>query len=160
MLGIGLGVRQYARVRAGIYVARAAYEKLPGSQRYAVRVHAFVRKHPDAVLCLESAAVLLGLPYFNEPKDIHVYDADRSASRRFGDVAVHTGADPRAVGDVRGVLTTSPVDTAIDLMRVLPSRRGSRSPTRRSRPSSRGSPASGGCGISGCHNGTGAAAVG
>ncbi|OIU88932.1 MULTISPECIES: hypothetical protein [unclassified Microbacterium] len=124
MLGIGLGVRQYARVRAGIYVARAAYEKLPGWQRYAVRVHAFVRKHPDAVLCLESAAVLLGLPYFNEPKDIHVYDADRSASRRFGDVAVHTGADPRAVGDVRGVLTTSPVDTAIDLMRVLPLAQG------------------------------------
>ncbi|WP_336646383.1 hypothetical protein [Microbacterium sp. USHLN186] len=111
-------------MRAGIYVERAAYENLPAWQRYAVRVHAFARKHPDAVLCLESAAVLLGLPYFNEPKDIHVYDAGRSASRRFGDVAVHTSANPREFGNVRGVLTTSPLDTAVDLIRVLPLAQG------------------------------------
>lgn len=111
-------------VRGGIYVDREAYEKLPGWRRCAVRVHAFARKHPDAVLCLESAAVVLGLPYFNEPKDIHIYDPERDASRRFGDVAVHTSDDPRTIGDVRGIRTTSPLDTAVDLMRALPLAQG------------------------------------
>lgn len=124
MLGIRLSSPEYLRVRSGIYVNRAQYVALPSWKRYAVRVHAFVRKHPDAVLCLESAAVILGIPYFNEPKDIHVYDPERAASRRFGDVVVHTSDDPRMVGSAGSILTTSPMDTAVDLIRMLPPAQG------------------------------------
>jgi hypothetical protein len=124
MLGIRLPSGDHIRIRAGVYADRSAYTKLPSWERYAVRVHAFVRSHPDAVLALESAAVVLGIPYFNEPKDIHVYDPDRPASRRFGDVVVHTSHDPRLVGEISGVRTTSPVDTTIDLIRVLPLAQG------------------------------------
>ncbi|MFD5213195.1 hypothetical protein [Microbacterium sp. NPDC058345] len=124
MLGIRLPSSRHVRVRAGVYADRAGYAALPAWKRYAVRVHAFLRTHPDAVLCMESAAVALGIPYFNEPKDIHVYDAGRAASRRYGDVVVHTSADPREVGSTAGILTTSPLDTAVDLVRVLPPAQG------------------------------------
>lgn len=124
MLGIRLPSPEYLRIRAGVYVDRASYLRLPSWKRYAVRVHAFIRSHPDAVLCLESAAVVLGIPYFNEPKDIHVYDPARRASRRFGDVVVHTSLDARVVGATAGIQTTSPVDTAVDLVRVLPPAQG------------------------------------
>lgn len=124
MLSIRLPSPGYVRIRAGVYVDHKKYLDLPNWRRYAVRVHAFLRAHPDAVLCLESAAVVLGIPYFNEPNDIHVYDPDRTASRRFGDVVVHTSRDPRLVGATAGIQTTSPLDTAVDLVRVLPPAQG------------------------------------
>src|SRR5690606_5379828 len=119
-LGIRLYAARWMRVRKGIYVDREAFEKLPGRKRYAVRVHAFVRKFPDAVLCFESAGVIHGIPQFDEPKDIHVFDPTRTASWRHGDVSVHTSRDPRAVETVGGVLVTSLPDTVCDLVRVMP----------------------------------------
>ena len=124
MLGIRLPSPAYARVRPGVYVDRVAFDGLPPWQRYAVRVHALLRARPDAILCLESAAVVLGLPLFGEPRDLHVYDPDRSSSRRFGDIVVHTSADLRHVGAIAGISTTSPVDTVVDLVRVLPLAQG------------------------------------
>ncbi|MGF6822486.1 hypothetical protein M2317_001390 [Microbacterium sp. ZKA21] len=120
MLGHDVSSPRWQRVRHGIYVDRVAFEELPPWRKYAVRVHAFARMHPDAVLCLESAAVVLGLPLFDEARDIHVYDPDRGSSRRFGDVCVHTSADPRQVVQVDGVFVTGLLDTTIDLARVLP----------------------------------------
>ena len=120
MLGHDVSSPRWHRVRHGIYVDKVAFEELPPWRKYAVRVHAFVRMHPDAVLCLESAAVFLGLPLFDEARDIHVYDPDRGASRRFGDVCVHTSADPREVVQVDGAYVTGLLDTTIDLARVLP----------------------------------------
>jgi hypothetical protein len=119
-LGIPVRPPAYRRVRSGIYVEAAQWSALPPWRRYQVRVHAFLRKHPDAVLCLESAAVVHGLPIFGEPRDIHVLSLDRRASRRFGDVCVHTSADPRTVERIDGLFATSLVDTAVDLARVLP----------------------------------------
>ncbi|WP_239640141.1 hypothetical protein [Microbacterium sp. B24] len=110
----------FARVRRGVYVEAAAAARLAPWQRYALRVHAFALAHPDAVLCLESAAVLLGLPLFGETRDIHVFDPDRTASRRFGDVCVHTSTDAREIVRVDGILCTSPADAVVDLARVLP----------------------------------------
>lgn len=118
-LGIRLDPSTHARLRKGIYVDRAAYLSLQTWERYAVRVHAFVLQHPSAVLCLESAAVVHGLPLFGAPRDIHVYDAGRTASRRFGDVAVHTWDDSREVDEVDGILVVALVDTVVDLGRVL-----------------------------------------
>ncbi|GAA5147320.1 hypothetical protein GCM10025768_07140 [Microbacterium pseudoresistens] len=120
MLGIVVPSAEWVRVRRGVYAARGACDSLPPWMRYALRVHAYLRAHPDAILCLESAAVIHGLPLFGEPRDIHVYDPVRTASRRRGDVAVHTGAMPREVVAVEGIRVTAVLDTVVDLARLLP----------------------------------------
>ncbi|MCR2784932.1 MULTISPECIES: hypothetical protein [unclassified Microbacterium] len=119
----GLRVRAGAaviRVRPGVYAPRDQWVRLQPWERYRARVHAFHLKHPDAILALESAAAAMGLPVFGEPRDIHVYDPERTSSRRFGDVCVHTSADAKPVELRGGMLMTAPAATAVDLMRVLP----------------------------------------
>lgn len=120
MLGIALSPRTHHRVRAGVYVDLTGWQALSPWQRYEVRVHAFVRARPDAVLSHESAAVVWGVPLFGETRDIHVYDPDRTASRHVGDVFVHASVDPRDVACVAGLLVTSLMDTVVDLTRALP----------------------------------------
>lgn len=119
-LGIRVASRHWLRVRPGVHVARESYLALPRWQRYAVRVHAFVRTHPRSVLCAESAAVLHGLPLFGEARSIHVLAGPGEKSRRFGDVEVHSSVDDRDVVDVDGIRCTTFLDTAVDLTRVLP----------------------------------------
>lgn len=122
-LDAGLRVRAgaaFVRVRPGVYARSDEWRPLPPWERYRARVHAFHLKHPDAILAFESAAAALGLPIFGEPRDIHVYDPDRSSSRRFGDVCVHTSAEVKPLEERGGILLTSPVATAVDLMKVLP----------------------------------------
>ncbi|WP_292833841.1 hypothetical protein [Microbacterium sp.] len=123
-LGIRVPAPEYHRVRSGIYVDAAAWARLPAWRRYHVRVHALLRAAPDVTLCLESAAVVHGIPLFGHPRDLHVYDSRRTSSRRFGDVCVHTGAQSREVVDVGGIRVTSLLDTAVDLTRVLPPAHG------------------------------------
>lgn len=110
----------YVRVRAGVYAPRAVWEALAPWERYLARVHAYALIAPHAIFAYESAAALRGMPIFGEPRDIHVFAPGRTSSRRFGDVCVHTGVDGRSVERLRGLLVTSALDTAIDLMRVLP----------------------------------------
>ena len=112
--------RRYVRVRPGVYAFRDAWEALAPWERYLARVHAYAVISPQVVFAYESAAALLGLPIFGEPRDIHVFSAERRASRRFSDVCVHTSADAREVIDVGGLRVTSVAATAVDLMRVLP----------------------------------------
>lgn len=120
MLGIRLSDVRWLRVRKGVYADRAAYAALPSWKRYAVRVHAFVRTHPNAVLCMESAGVLHGIPRFGETRDIHIYDPDLGHSSRHGDVSIHTSHDERRLTTVSGVRVTSMEDTILDLARVVP----------------------------------------
>lgn len=120
MTRVSLSSSTWLRVRKGIYTNRGSYASAKPWIRYQVRVHAFARQHPDAILCLESAAVIHGIPLFGETRDIHVYSPDRKRARRFGDVVVHTGVDLRTLVRVNGVLATSLLDTAVDLSRVLP----------------------------------------
>lgn len=120
MLGIHLNEHRWLRLRKGVYVDRADYAALPPWTRYAVRVHAFVRLHPDAVLCMESAGVLHGIPRFGETRDIHVYDPALAYSSRHGDVCIHTSRDERTLTTVSGVLVTSVEDTVLDHARVTP----------------------------------------
>lgn len=120
MLGVRLAAARWHRVRRGVYADRSAYSTLKPWSRYAARVHAFLRAHPDAVLCLESAAVIHGLPLFNETRDIHVLGGSGEKPRRFGDVWVHTSENPRTIERIDGVHVTSLLDTAVDLTRVLP----------------------------------------
>lgn len=119
MLGIALRPATHLRLRRGLHADRAAYRKLKPWERYAVRVHALIRARPNAVLCMESAAVLLGLPLFGEPRLLHVFDPDVQHSQSFGDVRVHTSADGRDVTFVGGTPVTSLLDTTTDLARVL-----------------------------------------
>lgn len=109
----------HVRVRPGVYARADEWNALPPWDRYLARVHAYGLVHPDAVFCLESAAALLGLPVFGEPRDIHVFDIGRARGRRHGDVCIHASDDGRAmtVGDL---IVTSVADTAVDLLRVLP----------------------------------------
>ena len=124
MLGVNVRGSTWLRLRTGIYVKRADFQALPAWERYAVRVHAFLRMHPGAILCLESAAVVHGIPRFGETKDIHIYDPDRSSSTRHGDIVIHTSCDARAVEQIGGVLVTSLIDTVADLARLVPPAHG------------------------------------
>jgi len=118
--GIRLDTPAHTRIRPGVYAPTKSYAELPAWDRYAARVHAFVRTHPDAVLCLESAAVGHGLPRFGETRDIHVLDGGRAHSRRFGDVCVHTSTDSRVIEQRGPLFVTSLLDTTADLARSLP----------------------------------------
>lgn len=124
MLGVILHPSTYIRIRRGIHAERAAYLALRPWERYAVRVHAFARRHPEAVLSMESAAVIHGLPLFGETRDIHVYAPGLGSSERFGDVCVHTSVDEREIIRVGGIPVTSMLDTVVDLARLLPPARG------------------------------------
>lgn len=119
MLGIRLDDRKWHRVRKGVYVDKKQYAALPEWLRYALRVHAFLRTHPGAILCLESAGVFHGTPQFGESLFIHVYDPDAVTSQRYGDIRVHTSRDPREVVRVGAALVTSLVDTVVDLARAM-----------------------------------------
>ena len=114
--------KRVTRVRRGAYVDTAIWSRLRPYQRYATRVKATTLMLPDAVLCLESAAAHLGLPVFGEPAEIHLYAPQRTPSRgyRHGRDVVHTSVDRKDVVRVDGVRVTSLLDTALDLIRVLP----------------------------------------
>lgn len=124
MLGLRAANPRLRRVRSGVHARRDLYDALRPWQRYAARVHSFARTHPDAVLCLESAAVLHGLPHFGEAALIHVLADAGEKSRRFGDVAVHSSVDPRGVTSIAGIHCTDLLDTAVDLTRVLSPAKG------------------------------------
>lgn len=108
------------RLRFRVYVEAASWEALPPWEKYLCRVHAYAQVTPDAVFCLESASALWGLPLFGEPRDIHVFNAHRTTSTRYGDVVVHTSRDDRAVTRAGSLSATARLDTALDLGRVLP----------------------------------------
>ncbi|WP_396657379.1 hypothetical protein [Microbacterium sp.] len=120
VLGIRVPSPAHHRVRPGVYVDAAPWRRLAPWQRYCVRVHAYLRCRPDAVLCLESAAVVLGLPLFGEPRDIPVSAPGARTSRRFGDVVLHTSDDDREITRIEGALVTSLLDTVVDLARAHP----------------------------------------
>jgi hypothetical protein len=120
MLGIDPRTGNWTRLRKGVYVECAAFERLAQWKRYEVRVHAFLLTSPDAILCLESAAVLHGIPLFGETKDIHVFAPGDKTTTRNGDVCFHTSADAREIVQVGPGRATSVPDTVADLARVLP----------------------------------------
>ncbi|MDW4574108.1 hypothetical protein R8Z57_15110 [Microbacterium sp. M3] len=111
--------RQLHRIRAGAYVRKDFWDRLAPWERYRMRVLAVARTWDSPIFCLESAAVLQGLPVFGEPTHIHVLSTN-SRSWCEGDVIVHGHSDEREVMDAAGTAVTSLADTAVDLARVLP----------------------------------------
>ncbi|WP_243229804.1 hypothetical protein [Microbacterium sp. CIAB417] len=117
--GIDVRARGWHRLRKGVYVDATDFRALPPWKRYEVRVHAYLRRHPDAILCLESAAVVHGLPVAGETRYVHVYDPDAQRTQCYGDVRVHASATRREICRIGGVHATSLLDTVVDLARVM-----------------------------------------
>ncbi|MDQ7877196.1 hypothetical protein Q9R08_04320 [Microbacterium sp. QXD-8] len=107
------------RIRPGVYIRKDVWAGLRPWEQYRVRVLAVAHTWKAPVFCLESAAVLQGLPVFGEPTHIHVLSSD-GRSWREGDVIVHGYADARELSDAGGLGATSVADTAVDLARALP----------------------------------------
>ena len=110
--------RGLARLRRGVYAEAQDWEHLAPWERYRHRVLAHAAVSPRAVFSHESAAVLLGLPVFGEPRDIHVM-SERARNKRVGDVLLHGSEAHRELCAVDGVLVTDPAHTAVDLGRIL-----------------------------------------
>jgi hypothetical protein len=104
------------RIVPGVYAPADEWQKLTPWHRYLCRVHAVARSRPRAVFCLESAAVLLGLPVFGEPAEVHVLTS-HGTSRSAGGVREHRSGDHRSLLTLDGLRVTSPVDTVVDLAR-------------------------------------------
>ncbi|KAA9088969.1 hypothetical protein [Microbacterium radiodurans] len=117
---LSLPTRGLLRIRHGVYVARELWDAAPPWERYRIRVAAFRLSDPAAILAFESAAVALGLPVFDEPRDIHVFAPERGSSTRYGDICVHTSRDDRQIVDTPLGQATALADTVVDLARVLP----------------------------------------
>lgn len=106
-------------VLRGVYAAASDWHPLPRWERDLARVHAHLLRHPDAVLCLESAALVWGLPVVGQIDAVHVLASDTATSRRVSGVRVHTSAhSDRVVEERGGILLTSPADTCIDIARL------------------------------------------
>ncbi|GAB3273981.1 hypothetical protein [Microbacterium lacusdiani] len=107
-------------LRRGVRARSAEWAALSGHDRYRERVRAAALALDDPLFSFESAAVLLGLPVFGEPRYIHLFVSGAAHSYRQGDIQSHTGVDGRDEVIVDGVRVTSLIDTVIDLIRVLP----------------------------------------
>lgn len=114
------GDRAFVRVRPGVYAPSTAWAQAAPWERYRARVEAVALTWSDPVFALESAASLCALPVFGEPRLVHLYDPDASASRTIGDVMVHASVDPRPTTWLGGFAATTAAATAVDLGRVLP----------------------------------------
>ncbi|WP_153003407.1 hypothetical protein [Microbacterium testaceum] len=105
-------------VGRGVYAPRVEWESLAGWERDLARVHAHLLVAPDDVLCLESAALLWGLPTVGAGHPVHVLAPDTATSRHSGGVQVHTSAHAdRIIEEIHGIRLTSRADTCIDIAR-------------------------------------------
>ncbi|QGU26507.1 hypothetical protein [Microbacterium oryzae] len=107
-------------LRRGMHASSEEWHVLPSHERYALRVAAAIAVLRDPILCLESAAVVWGLPVFGEPNEIHTLHVGRGHSYRRKDVFAHTSSRSRDIVRIRGVRVTSLLETTIDLARVMP----------------------------------------
>lgn len=106
-------------VNRGVYALRDEWTRMAPWEKYAARVRAHVMWHPDDVLCLESAAVMSGLPVVGGDHEIHVLDEHSATARRAVGVRVHTERTPeRRVVERGGVRMTALADTCIDIART------------------------------------------
>lgn len=105
------------RVTLGIYAPAAEWSALAPWDRYLARVHAAVIRHPYAVLALESAAAIHGLPIFGDPRTVHVRSSDSARSRLSGGVQVHTTSESNEIAMVGSVAATTQTDTVVDIAR-------------------------------------------
>jgi hypothetical protein len=118
------------RLRPGAYVRAAEWAGAAPEERHRLVVAAAARQLRDPVFCLESAAVVWGLPVVAHVGALHVLGGTRDSpgahgSGRRGDVTRHAAWDAQVlVHD--GVRVTAPLDTVLaiaaarDLRSALP----------------------------------------
>lgn len=106
------------KVRRGVYAPAEDWRSLAPWDRYLARVHAVALVNPYAVFCLESAAALLGLPVFGDPRTVHVIGSRSASARLVGGVRTHTASGDRVLDDVDGLFVASAADTAVDIARL------------------------------------------
>lgn len=104
-------------VKYGIYAPADAWRGLAPWDRYLARIHATALTTPGLTFSHESAAVLLGLPIFGEPSDVHVLRDPAATSGSWAGLRTHTAAVPRQTTRIGGMQLTSPAETAIDIAR-------------------------------------------
>lgn len=110
------------RIRRGIYLEAAVWQKLSAQQRYAacVRGTALSMRQPQA-LSHQSAAVIWGLPLLVAwPDDVHFVTERASGGRSDPGIQRHAvGIDSRDVVLVNELLVTSVARTIVDLAATL-----------------------------------------
>ena len=105
------------RVRRGVLASASSWSALKPWERYLSRVYAVAMIYPEIVFTHESAAAILGLPIFGEPKEVHALDTHHATARVSGGIRLHTTTADRVLSDIGGILVTSVADVAIDLAR-------------------------------------------
>jgi len=113
-----LAAGHVVKVRHGVYASAQLWNALPPWDRYLARVHAAALSYPDAVFCLESAAALLGMPVFGDPRTVHMLVSTGGTARLYAGVRAHTSRPEREIIELSGLRTTSPGDTAVDIARL------------------------------------------
>ena len=104
-------------VKYGVYAPATLWRDLAPWDRYLARVHAAALTMPGLVFSHESAAVLLGLPIFGEPSDVHVLRDPTATSGSWSGLRTHTAAVPRETVIRGGLQLTSLAETTVDVAR-------------------------------------------
>ncbi len=104
-------------VKYGIYAPAQAWRRLAPWDRYLARVYATALTSPGLTFSHESAAVLLGMPIFGEPPDVHVLRDPAATSGSWAGLRTHTATVPREITQIGGMLLTSAAETAVDIAR-------------------------------------------
>ncbi|WP_438352557.1 type IV toxin-antitoxin system AbiEi family antitoxin domain-containing protein [Microbacterium sp. CJ88] len=107
-----------ARVLRGVYADAAEWGALTPWDRYLARVHAALIHYPDAAVCLESAAVVRGLPIFGDPRTVHLLIDDGRPSRNVGEIQLHSTRSNRGQEWIDGIRVTALDDTVVDIARL------------------------------------------
>jgi hypothetical protein len=107
-------------VRRGVYLPSASFEEMSAVQRHRALAFAVAHQRPQAVFAGFTAAVLLGMPVVGGVPDHVVVLATRASGRRRNGVVeiVRRGGEHVITSD--GAITTSPVDTLLEVARTRP----------------------------------------
>lgn len=106
-------------VRRGVYVP-TGFDELPALERHRARAFAVAHQRPGVVFAGFTAAVLLGMPVVGGVPDEIVVLARRTSGRRRNGVVEIVRPRGGHVGTTDGVMTTSRVDTLLEVARTRP----------------------------------------
>ncbi len=115
------------RIRNGAFIAKSGWDRLDEVDQHRVRARAVLRQaRAEGVLSHVSALAELDVPFWDLPlDDVHLTRFDQRAGRREAGVCQHRGR--LLVDDLtrrNGVMVTSPVRTALDIMASTDTERG------------------------------------
>lgn len=111
------------RIRPGVYLPAETWRAADDRQRFALRTHALVAVHPDAVLSHRSAAVAHGLPLIGRmPTRPEVLELRDERTRSSDAVLRRTSRHPAEAVVLGDAVVTALERTLVDLAATLPLR--------------------------------------